>query len=119
MHLLLAVMLLTGDPEDSTLSGRWRIVGDVGGYPVNQTCTIKQAGTLLTGNCASDQATESISGETVGAEFSFTQNSDYEGSRLQFTYRGTFESATRLKGRIDVQPVGAAGTFTAERVEPK
>lgn len=119
MHLLFAATLLTAHPADSTLAGTWKVIGDVGGYPVNQTCTITQEKTALTGSCVSEQATEAITGEVTAGSFSFKQGADYEGSRLIVTFTGTFEGAARLRGSIDVQPMNAAGTFTADRVEAK
>jgi hypothetical protein len=40
---------------------------------------------------------------------------DWNGNTLTATYTGDWDGDTGIAGAIDVQPVNAAGTFTAKK----
>ena len=116
MLLMLAlVSALNTAPAADSIPGTWEITGDVVGNPVKATCVIKQAGTALTGNCSSPGANVAfpLTGEAKDGKIRFQYEIDYQGQPLTIVYSGALESATLLKGTIEVKPMGATGTFTA------
>ena len=99
-------------PADS-VPGTWKITGDVVGNPLNETCTLKQAGTLVTGSCTGETGGPyEVTGDVKDGKVTFKHAGDYQGTALIITYAGTL-AAGQLKGSVDVQPFGVTGTFTA------
>ncbi len=117
LPLLLALALHGAAPADS-LSGTWKLTGDVMGNPLNELCTFKQEGTKLTGSCKNqdDSAAKpfDLTGELKEGKVTFSHGGDYQGQALTISYAGAFGSENELKGTIEVQPYGVSGTFTAE-----
>lgn len=113
-----------GSSSNSTnsVSGTWKVTGDVMGNPVNSVCTFAQDDKKLTGSCKLAQADKpvEIKGEVNEKKVVFQHNTDYEGQTLTIVYTGTLDAAgSQLKGDIDVQPMSVAGTFTAQKQEAK
>ncbi len=115
--MLLAVALLTAmhtAAAADSLPGVWQITGEVSGRPLNVTCTIKQAGTALSGSCTSVTDTPAaLTGEVKDGKVTFQYPTDYQGQVLTVVYSGTLTSPPQIKGTIEVKPMGAMGTFSA------
>ncbi|AHG92714.1 hypothetical protein J421_5179 (plasmid) [Gemmatirosa kalamazoonensis] len=113
--MLLALSLIAAlhaDPTDS-LPGKWQIKGDVAGNPLDEVCTIKQTGTILTGSCTNPNGGPyDLTGESRDGKVTFQHGGDYQGTALTIIYTGTLASK-ELKGTVDVKPFDATGTFTA------
>lgn len=108
---LTLVSLLNAAPADS-LNGTWQLKGDVAGNPLNEICTIHQAGTALTGTCQiQDRAPFPLEGEVKDGKITFKHGGDYEGTALTMIYTGTL-AANQITGTIDVQPFSVSGSFT-------
>ena len=111
-----ALQLGAAAPAADTLSGTWRVTGDVVGNPINELCTLRQAGTKLTGSCKgadADAQAYDVTGEVANGQVTFSHGGDYQGQTITITYAAPLASATELKGTVDVQPFGVGGTFTA------
>jgi len=109
---LTLISLLHAAPADS-VNGTWQIKGDVVGNPLNEICTIHQAGTALTGTCQiQDRAPFPLEGELKDGKITFKHGGDYEGTALTMIYTGTV-AANQITGTIEVQPFSASGSFTA------
>lgn len=116
--VLLAVPAFAQDASNNTVSGTWKVTGDVSGHPIDQVCTFKQEGKKLTGSCksAEQNTTNEIAGEVDEQKVTWQYNTDYEGQKLTVAFAGTPDAAgAQLKGDIDVQPMGVGGTFTAQK----
>ena len=103
-----------------SVSGTWKVTGDVSGNSVNLVCTFAQEGKKLTGSCKSAEAktTNEITGEVNDQRVAWQYNTDYNGEKLTIAFSGTLDAAgSQLKGEIDVQPMAVAGTFTAQKQE--
>jgi hypothetical protein len=119
--MLLAFTLLTAlhaapqaPLQADSLSGTWRISGDVMGSPLDQTCTLTQSGSTLAGSCAGQTGEKlALTGEVKDGKVVFRHKNDYQGTELTIVYTATTVSAKQLKGTIEVQPMGVSGTFTA------
>ena len=96
-------------------AGTWKITGDIMGNPLNETCTLKQAGSALSGRCvrADDGSGTDVTGEVKEGKVTFKHGGDYPGQELTITYTGTFASPKELKGTVEVLPFNVSGTFTA------
>lgn len=117
LPLLLATALHAASPADS-ITGTWKITGDVVGNAVDETCMLKQTGAKISGTCAFTDAGAKpyeVTGEVKGDTITFTHGGEYQGQELTLTYSATFTSTKDLKGAIDVKPFGATGSFTATR----
>jgi hypothetical protein len=114
MLLLLAVAsALQAAPADS-LSGNWKISGDVAGNPIDQDCTFKQTGATLGGECVGGAGEKlPVTGEVKNGKVVFRYTSDYQGTALTIVFTSAASTAKQLKGTMDVQPMGVSGTFTA------
>ena len=119
LSTLRGTALHTAGVADS-LSGTWRVTGDVVGNPVNELCTLTQAGGKLTGSCKNTDELNAkafdVTGEVKDGRVTFSHGGTYQGDPLTLTYRTTMASAKALQGNIDVQPFGVSGTFTAAPV---
>ena len=123
--LVLALLTISAFAQaggGGSVSGTWKVSGDVAGNPVNQVCTFTQDGKKLTGSCKSAGADKpvEITGEVAEKKAAWQYNTDYEGQKLTVVHTGTLDaSGSQIKGDIDVQPVSVSGTFTAEKQEAK
>ena len=100
-------------PADS-ISGAWKITGDVMGNPIDQTCTMQLTGAKLAGTCTGAQGEKlELTGDVKDGKIIFRHGADYQGQALTVTYTGTLAAPKQLKGTIDVAPMGVNGVFTA------
>ena len=108
-------------PAD-TLSGRWHLTGDVGGYPLDQICTFETSGSTLMGRCVAAAGGDAegivISGELKEGTVTFQHGGEYEGQPLTVIYTGKLETPTQLRGTVLVQPFDATGSFSAVPAPP-
>ena len=115
--LLAAPVLAQG----TSVSGTWKVTGDVVGNTVDEVCEFKQDGKKLTGSCKSagaEKVTE-IVGEVDDRKVTWKLDSEYQGQKITVTFTGTLDATSQLKGDIDVQPFNVAGTFSAAKQEAK
>jgi len=123
MKCLILGLLLFPFPAfaaDTSFAGVWQVDGSVAGYTVNRTCKFKQDGNKLSGTCqnSADKADDKILVLTGGVKdktVTWKYDADWNGSTLTATYTGAWDGDAGMTGTIDVQPVNAAGTFTAKR----
>ena len=105
-----------------SVTGTWRIAGDVVGNPVNEVCTLRQAGAAVTGSCknpdVADAKPQDVTGEVKNGTLTFRHGGDYQGTAITLTYTSTTATAKEPKGTIDVQPYGVSGTFSAAPAAP-
>ena len=117
MLLALTVASMMQLAPADTAQDRWRIEGDVQGFPIRMTCAVDVADTVLTGSCTSDDGgTMEIRGSVEGERVTFSHDGEYEGQPLTALYTGTAQSETEVRGTIDVQPFAATGTFVARQL---
>jgi hypothetical protein len=97
------------------ISGTWifEVQTDAGtGTP---TVTFKQDGEKLTGHYSSQTLGEAdLTGTVKGNDETFNFMADLQGNAVPVTYKATIESATSMKGTIDIGGL-AGGTFTGKK----
>ncbi|MEO8657380.1 MAG: hypothetical protein ABI693_02875 [Bryobacteraceae bacterium] len=110
--LLLANLAFAAD----SVSGTWKIDGDVAGNPVQESCTVKQEAEKLTGSCKGlgDKAWD-VTGAVEGQSVTFQHGGEYNGEALTLTYKGTIDATGAMKGTIDVKPFDVSGDFSAKK----
>jgi hypothetical protein len=102
------------------VSGVWKVNGTVADTPVGATCTLKETGTAISGNCKvssgeiADQTLDT-KGEIKDKKVTWTYQIEYDGTLYTLTYAGTLDSATSIKGSIAVDPSDSKGDFTAQK----
>ena len=119
--LLLALLAAPAIAQGNTISGAWKVTGDVVGNPINMVCTFVQDGKKLTGSCKAVGADKvaDLTGEVDDKKVTWKYDSEYQGQKITLTYTGTLDASSQFKGDIDVQPFGVTGTFSAAREEAK
>jgi hypothetical protein len=98
------------------LTGAWAFETMTEAGPGTPSVTLKQDGDKLTGHYSSQTLGEAdLTGTVTGNQFTFAFNADLQGQAVPVVYKGTIESATSLKGTLDVAGGMAGGTFTAKK----
>lgn len=115
--MLLTLTLLTllhAAPAADSISGTWRITGDVAGNPLDQICTIQQNGAVLSGSCGAEGEAVELTGEVTDGKITFSHGGEYDGQPLTIVYSGALESPQEIRGTVWVQPFDVSGVFTAK-----
>ena len=102
---------------DAPLTGKWQVFTSISGNDSDMACTFTQKDDALTGSCVSDRGTFEITGKVNGSKVTWSYKSEYNGTPLTVHYQGDIESATRIKGNVDVPEFGASGEFTANQAK--
>ena len=116
--LLLVGLTLTSTTvaaQGGSVGGVWEVNATVGGTPSYMKCTFSQKDADLTGTCEGEQGPRAITGKVDGKTVSWQFNTQWEGQTLTVGYKGTMESAEKIAGTVDVQPLSVSGEFTATR----
>jgi hypothetical protein len=110
--ILFAALPALGDD----ISGVWKVDGSVVDHPISATCTFKQTETHITGTCKVDpDLTLEAKGEVTDKQVKWQYDQEHEGTVYTLTYTGTMDTASSIKGSIDVNPSDSEGDFTAKK----
>jgi hypothetical protein len=107
---LLASLALFG--ADVTGSWEGEVVTDAG--TGNPTFTFKQDGAKLTGTYTGMLGEHKFTGTVEGNRITFGFTGEAQGQTLKVEYSGAIESATLIKGKVDLGGF-ASGTFTLKK----
>ncbi len=108
-----------GGADDTSLTGVWKITGEVSGVPVEDTCTLKHADTSLTGVCETLGAKWDTTGKVDGKTVTFVHKGTYEGGEITMTYTGKLSAdGASMTGTLDVDPYAVTGSFAAKKDAP-
>jgi hypothetical protein len=102
--------LAAGAPN---LTGQWSIHNSIAGNESDQECKFVQTETTLTGTCKGTDKELQITGSIDGNKVTWKYDSDYNGTPLTLTYKGTIDDAGKITGSVDVDPFSVTGDFTA------
>jgi hypothetical protein len=67
------------------------------------------------GVCKREDVTREFSGTVDEKGVHLTAKAEYEGTPIDLTYEAKFIDDNTIQGSVDVEPVGAEGTFTLTR----
>lgn len=120
----LFILVLTIVPVfagDTPASGIWKISGNVAGNAVEATCTIKEENKKLSGSCLMNDGVESkITGTVKEKNVQWTFDRDFNGTAITLTFSGGLDDkASKITGKINVEPFGVDGDFTAQKEKKK
>jgi hypothetical protein len=96
------------------MTGKWmfNVTTDAGtGTP---TFTVKQDGEKLSGHYTGTLGEADFTGTNNGKDFTIAFSVDAQGTKLDVTYKGTFDSKDAVKGSVSIVGLGE-GTFTGKR----
>ena len=83
------------------------------------TCILSEADHKLTGSCSGagdDTKPKMLTGETTEKGLSWKFDSAYQGTPITVYMSGSKSAdGTKMSGTMEVDPMGANGTFTAEK----
>ncbi len=116
----LAIVVQATPPAQTpsiSVAGRWTVHADVSGNQSESNCTFTQKEADLTGSCTSDRGTVMITGKVEGKTVGWQFDTQYEGQTLTVYYSGTSQSAEKITGTINVQPMNVSGEFTATKAK--
>jgi hypothetical protein len=111
--LLLAAAAAAPAAESPSLTGSWKVHSSIGGYENDLECAFTQTDRQLAGSCKGEQGSLAITGEVADKKVTFQYKTQYNGEDLTVVHTGTLESAAKIVGTVDAQPMGVAGEFTA------
>jgi len=103
--------------ENPSVNGKWQVHSSVAGNESDMVCMFTQKDDALSGNCTSDQGKFEITGTVSGNKVAWSYKSEYSGTPLTVKYDGTLDSATKMKGSVDVPEFSAGGDFTATQAK--
>lgn len=113
------VLLWAGPPDVASVSGVWKITGDVHGRPVEMTCQLKENDRKLSGACtrsADDAAPHPIDGTVKGDKLQFQLQTAVGSRPITLIVSGKLnQDGSQIAGDLDVEPLGVAGKFEGER----
>ncbi len=106
---------LAAAPDDVDVTGNWTLSGEVSGVTVNETCTLAQKATVLTGSCKTDTGNYDTTGKLDGKTATFKHGGTYQGTDLTITYTGKLNADGSMSGTMDVDPFNVTGSFNAKK----
>jgi hypothetical protein len=98
------------------LTGEWTfdVQTDQGGG--SPTFVFKQTGDKLAGKYKGLFGEADLTGTVTGKTFKYSFDADAQGTKVTITYEGEFESASSVKGKLDIAGQ-AQGTFTGKKTK--
>jgi hypothetical protein len=101
-----------------SISGSYKVHLSVSGSEYDADCTFTQTDQQLTGTCKGDGGNNTLKRSVDGSKATWKYDIDYNGMQLTLVYTGTIADSGKIEGDVDVQPVGAQGSFTATPSTP-
>jgi len=98
------------------MTGEWAFEVQTDAGSGSPTFVLKQTGDKVTGKYKGVLGEADVSGTVSGKTFKLTFSGDAQGTAVTVTYDGEFESATSVKGKLDLGGM-ATGTFTGKKVK--
>lgn len=102
-------------PNAASIAGKWKIHTEVADNEYDGECTLTQADSVVGGTCTTVDGTNAkVAGKVDGATVNWSYDSEYNGTPMTLTYKGTLNTKTgEISGTVDVDPFNAEGDFTA------
>jgi hypothetical protein len=119
--LLLSPAAMRAAPAASapSMTGLWKVTGDVMGTPVRMMCNLTETNHTLSGVCSGEQdgySAHKIAGTVKASKAEFHFQTAFGGNPLTLIVSGTTnEDMSRMDGGLDVEPMAVGGSFTAVR----
>jgi hypothetical protein len=102
--------------QEFDLTGEWVFEVQTDAGTGSPTFSLKQTGNKVTGKYKGLLGEADVTGSVSGKTFKLTFSGDAQGTAITATYDGEFESATTVKGKMDMGGM-ASGTFTGKKAK--
>ena len=119
--LLFSSAPLLAAPESGppSVSGLWKVDGEVMGTPVRMMCSLTESDRKLSGTCSGAEdgyAVHKVAGTVKAQKAEFYFQTAVGGNPLTMIVSGTLnEDRSAMDGTLDVEPMAVGGTFSAVR----
>ena len=110
------VMAAPVEAQKFDMTGEWVFEVQTDQGTGSPTFILKQAGDKVTGRYKGTFGEADVAGTVTGKTFKLTFSADAQGTAVNIAYDGEFESATAVKGKVDLAGM-ATGTFTGKKVK--
>jgi len=100
----------------ASVAGKWNLTVQFEQGSGAPTVVFKQDGEALTGTYTGQFGEAPLTGTLKGKDIVFRVKVSAQGYDVEFTYSGTLESETTMKGTVDLGGM-ASGTWTGKRAE--
>jgi len=114
-----AAMLAAPAADAPSMTGLWKVTGDVMGTPVRMMCNLTETNRTLSGVCSGEQdgyAAHKVAGTVKAPKAEFHFQTAFGGNPLTLIVSGTMnEDMSQMDGGLDVEPMAVGGSFTAVR----
>ena len=119
MLSIVAMLALAGTTlgaQKYDMTGEWAFEVQTDAGTGSPTFSLKQTGDKVTGKYTGLLGEADVTGTVTGKTFKLTFSCDAQGTAVTVSYDGEFESATAVKGKLDLGGM-ATGTFTGKKVK--
>ena len=96
------------------VTGQWNFAIDLDAGSGTPAFEFVQKGETLTGTYNGLLGSAPLKGVVKGDNISFSFDAEYSGEKLHVVYEGVVESASKMKGTVQLGTLGS-GTFTATK----
>jgi hypothetical protein len=103
-----------GTPD---LTGNWKIHNNIANNESDQDCKFVLKDSKLTGTCKGEDKDLQVTGTLDGNKLTWKYDSEYNGTPLTLTYTATLDDTGKIAGKVEVEPFGVTGEFTATPVK--
>jgi hypothetical protein len=114
--IVAALALTSVAAQKFDMTGEWVFEVQTDAGTGSPTFSLKQAGDKITGKYKGTFGEADVTGTVSGKTFKLTFSADAQGTAVNIAYDGEFESATAVKGKVDLGGM-ATGTFTGKKVK--
>lgn len=111
---VLSAVAVAAQPFDLTGDWLFDVQTDAGGG--TPSIVLVQKGDTLTGKYKGALGEADVTGTVTGNKVTFSFSGDAQGTAITVTYDGEIESASSIKGKVDLGGL-ASGTFSGKRIK--
>jgi hypothetical protein len=110
------IMAATVSAQKYDMTGEWAFEVQTDAGSGSPTFSLTQSGEKVTGKYKGLLGEADVTGTVSGKTFKLTFSGDAQGTAVTVSYDGEFDSATAVKGKMDLGGL-ASGTFTGKKVK--
>lgn len=104
---------------EQNLTGKWTIHNTIGGEESELQCNVVQSGDVLRGTCKVEGHEVELTGSVNGSRVSWQYEFELYGSSMTTTYTAAVTGTKKIRGSVEVQPIGFTGDFEATALQDK
>ena len=114
---LAAAAVSAAAADNVSVAGIWHIHDSIAGNESDSDCTFVQKDADLTGTCATEKGTVTLTGKVDGKKVTWSYKSEFNGSPLTVNHEGTLSADNKMTGTTSVPEYSVEGEFTANAAD--